>query len=155
MSEKQHFESIVADTIRHLKGLVARLEDEKRALVGQDPKELQNAVRRKLAALAEVERSIAARDRIQTALGIPPGIEGGQAFITQHTPELLPSWQKLITLCEAVGRKNSANGQLVSQGTRQTRQALSVLTGRREDTATYSRKGSQKDLLASKFIGRV
>lgn len=155
MPNKQQFESIVTDTIRQLEILIVRLDEEYRALTGQDPQALQNAVHRKLAALAEVERNVVARDRVQTALGVPPGLIGGQQFVTRYAPELLPSWQELTALCETISRKNAANGQLVSQGTRQTRQALSVLTGRQNDDATYGRKGANKDALSSKFLGRV
>jgi flagellar biosynthesis/type III secretory pathway chaperone len=155
MPNKQQFESIVADTLRQLESLIVRLDEEYCALTGRDPQELQNAVHRKLAALAEIERNIVARDRVQTALGVPPGLIGGQQFVTQYAPELLSSWQKLTALCEAISQKNAANGQLVSQGTRQTRQALSVLTGRQDDNATYGRKGANKGALSSKFLGRV
>ncbi len=155
MSNKQLFASIVATTIGHLELLITALDAEYRALTGRDPQELHSAVRHKLEVLADVEPDIAARDRIQTDLGIPPGLEGGQRFVSDHAPELQAGWQQLTELCETVRNKNAANGQLVMQGTRQTRNALAVLTGRQENTPTYGRKGRNKGVIDGLSLGRV
>lgn len=151
----QQYRSILIKTLEQLEQLLLKLDEESQALTGSNPQALQDSVRQKLAILAEIERNVIARDQLQIAQGLEPGMDGGQAFVDQQAPELASEWQRFKELCNRVSQRNSENGQLVSQCTRQTRQSLSLLTGRQEDTSTYGRKGTGKGRIRGLSLGRV
>ena len=133
------FKATVQASLHGLSTLEETLESEKEALMGRDPVELEDIVRRKMALLQQLQHSVQARDRLQQAAGLAAGNDGGSAFITALSdPVLTQEWQQLLELAETVSRLNDLNGSLTAQSQRATRQAIGILTGRDATEHTYS-----------------
>lgn len=151
------FAAAVAGTMGHLEALGTTLSAERDALIGQQPETLQQIVRTKLELLAELERAVVARDRLQRIAGLPPGLEGGHRFVASHAPELAAAWDQLVQLCRQIDRSNTINGQLATQGARRARDALALLTGRDRVPQLYGRDRRQQQpvAIAGHSFGRV
>jgi len=121
------------------------------------PEELESVVQEKLALLTELEHGIKARNQLQQSLGLTAGLEGGTLFLRQHkAPEsVMQTWQKLLDLSAKVEQLNNQNGQLALQGERTTREALGILTGRKEDNDTYGKGRRGKSRLDSYTLAKV
>ena len=133
------FKATVQASLHGLSSLEAALETERQALTGRDPAALEQAVKKKMALLQQLQHSLQARDRLQQADGHSVGNEGGDAFVDRLAdPILAEDWHRLLDLAATVSRLNDRNGQLTAQSQRATRQAIGILTGRDATDHTYS-----------------
>lgn len=139
----RRFDTLINDTISHLKQLLITLEDEQLALCGINPENLEAAVVHKLELLKAIEASLLARERFQKQLNLPAGLQGGRQLVeTAKHPTLKEHWQLLLSLVGKVEELNQINGQMISQGQRATKEALTILTGRNSTAPVYGKKPS-------------
>ncbi len=142
-SDLQRFAASVQRTQAALAQLESVLAAEQIALTGADPQALEQAVRQKLAALAELEPLVAERDSIQQRLGAAPGIPGGDQLMSQAPADaaIRKHWDALTATAKRIERLNTQNAQLASQGEKTAQHALSILTGRPSEPDLYGRRG--------------
>ncbi|MCB1924426.1 MAG: flagellar protein FlgN [Gammaproteobacteria bacterium] len=150
------FAATVQASLHGLQTLEPVLRREQTALSGRDPELLTTAVHEKLAELKALEPSVKARDRLLTAAGLSPGIDGGSRFVTEIGDDTLQAaWTQLVELAARVAALNDQNAQLANQGQRATRAALGILTGRKASDDTYGALRRRKGGHASHSLGWV
>lgn len=139
---KVPFRATLEASLKGLRELLAVLQEEQKALSGNDPESLEQIVKQKTALLLELESSVLAREQILQQCGLAKGLSGSEQFIRQHfTPdEILADWKSLITLSREVDELNTHNGKLALAGERTTRQAIGILTGRTTEPDTYNKR---------------
>jgi flagellar biosynthesis/type III secretory pathway chaperone len=103
--------------------LLEVLDDERDALLGNDPAALEHAVARKLALLSSVEAILRARAAART-----------QDADTDPALHAQVNW-----LLEEAVRRNELNGRIATQRELGVRQALDVITGKSSTPAVYGR----------------
>lgn len=138
---KGPFRATLDASLKGLGELVPILQEEQAALTGKDAEKLEGVVARKLELLKELEHSVLAREQILKQAGcVSGGLPGSEQFIRQHfsPDEIVADWKKLLMLSKQVDDLNTQNGKLALAGERTTRQALSLLTGRSQESDTYS-----------------
>lgn len=150
------FAATVHASLHGLNELKPLLEQEQQALTGRDAERVERIAADKLALLRQLEQSVQARDRLQTAAGVGPGIDGGRRLVLAVADDALQSdWNALDALAHEVARLNEDNGRLVQQAQRDTRNALGILTGRSAQDDTYSTLRRRSGALASYSLGKV
>jgi len=137
------FNYFIQETVSHLKQLKSTLEEEQLALRGINPESLEASVIHKLELLKAIESSLVSRERLQHELQLASGLKGGGDFVkTVKQPTIQKNWDLLISLTNIVKELNLINGQMISQGQRTTKEALSILTGRETKAPVYTRNAS-------------
>lgn len=150
------FAATVQASLHGLGELKPLLEQERQALTGHDPERVERIAGDKLTLLRQLEQSVQARDRLQTAAGLGPGIEAGRRLVLAVADTALErDWNALDTLAREVAQLNDDNGRLVQQAQRDTRTALGILTGRPLQDDTYSTLRRRSGALASYSLGKV
>lgn len=156
-ADLQGFAAGVQRTLAALQRLETVLLAEQSALSGSDPEALEQAVRAKVAALAELEPVVAERDTLQQRLGAGPGVAGGEQLVAgaPSGAKVRSHWEALKALAARVEKLNVQNGQLALQGEKTARQAVSILTGRPAEPQVYGRRGSAGGALGGSTLGKV
>ena len=151
------FATLVANTSKCLVVLVDVLEEEQKALAQHAPAALESVLPRKQRVLAELQPLVQGRDQLQQALGLPPGIAGGDQLLGSLPADSPPAkaWARLRELSIRVEALNRQNGQLVQHGQKAARMALGILTGRHNEPGLYGRRGKDKSRLAGQSLGTV
>ncbi len=150
------FTATVQASLHGLQSLEPLLQQEQAALTGKDPDRLEQLVQQKLALLRQLEPSVQARDRLQRAAGLTPGLDGGARFVESLGEESLAAeWAEMNRLARSVADLNDDNSRLVMQGQRATRTALGILTGRALQEETYSTLRRRSGSAASHMLGKV
>jgi flagellar biosynthesis/type III secretory pathway chaperone len=137
------FSETVANTLPLLERLHDAIRNERQALTGRDPAELEQIVQAKLALLDELGPLLQSRDALQQRLGVAAGLPGGDDLLKAAPQGSLvrERWDSLKALAEAIEQDNVINGQLAIQGEKAARMGISLLTGRQAQTMTYGRHG--------------
>ncbi len=151
------FATLVAKTSKCLDVLVEVLLEEQKALAQHLPAALESVLPRKQQVLAELQPLVQGRDQLQQALGLPPGIAGGDQLLGTLPADSPPAraWARLRELAARVEELNRKNGQLVQHGQKTARTALGILTGRRNEPGLYGRRGGNRTTLAGHTLGTV
>lgn len=150
------FTATVQASLHGLQSLEPVLEREHHALTGRDPQCLEQVVHDKLALLNQLEHSVRARDRLQQAAGLEPGLEAGSQLVESlDQAALRHDWTQLNEVAQRVAERNDRNGQLAFQGQRNTRSALRILTGRAAKDDTYTTLRRRPATAASCSLGKV
>lgn len=152
---KNPFRATIDASLKGLSELLPIMREEQAALTGTNAESLEQVVSRKVEKLKELEHSVMAREQILKQAGSGSGLEGSEHFIRQHfsPQEILQDWQKLLELSKSVDEMNTHNAKLAFAGEKTTRQALSILTGRDAEKATYSRR-RQVDTSSGVSLGK-
>jgi flagellar biosynthesis/type III secretory pathway chaperone len=140
------FTATVQASLHGMQALEQLLLRERQTLADRDADGLEQVAQEKLALLKQLQHSIEARDRLQQAAGLQPGLEdGGKLVELLRQAAISEDWNGLVELAQRVADLNEINGRLVSQGQRTARAALGILTGRPEQQDTYStlRRGTR------------
>jgi flagellar biosynthesis/type III secretory pathway chaperone len=143
------FSDSVKTTLELLARLHAAILDERQALSGRSPEQLDQAVQAKVALLDQLPPLLQARDALQQRLGCAAGLAGGDQLLTSAPPqaEIRQQWEALKAQAVEVEKDNALNGQLAIQGEKAARFGISLLTGRTAEPGTYGRKGGHSDSL--------
>lgn len=150
------FAATVQASLHGLVELKPLLEQERQALTGHDPERVERIAADKLALLRQLEQSVQARDRLQAAAGLGPGIDAGRRLVLAVSDKALErDWNALDALAREVAQLNEDNGRLVQQAQRDARNALGILTGRAAQDDTYSTLRRRSGALASYSLGKV
>ena len=141
LQQVRAFQATVESGIAGLEGLIALLHEEQAALLSANGEALADVVQRKAAQLETLSHSSQARDHLLGSIGLPIGPPGAVGFLEQmKAPQVArETWERHHTLSVEAARLNEYNGRLAIQGERNTRKALSILTGRQTDTNTYGK----------------
>jgi len=150
------FTATVQASLHGLQLLEPVLRREQTALTGKDPELLRQVVEEKLGLLRQLEPGVQARDRLQQAAGLEPGLDGGGRLVASlgHLP-LAADWAEMTRLAKIVAELNDRNSQLAMQGQRATRAALGILTGRPTHDDTYTTLRRRGGALAGQSLGRI
>jgi flagellar biosynthesis/type III secretory pathway chaperone len=150
------FAATVHASLHGLNELKPLLEHERQALGGRDAERVERIAGDKLALLRQLEQSVQARDRLQAAAGLGPGIEAGRRLVLAVADDALErDWNTLDALAREVASLNEDNGRMVQQAQRDARKALGILTGRSAQDDTYSTLRRRNGALASYSLGKV
>jgi len=152
------FKSAIQDTIAALQSLSQLLEEEFSALSSTDPQDLEAVLTRKNEVLQLVEARLQTQEQAQASVGLPKGlpqIDDVLRHFGQENLEFRQVWEQLRELSRKVEQQNNRNGRLVHQNQQVTQEALAIITGRPQDQATYSQKGSPRTSLSSHSIAKA
>ena len=151
------FGSALANALQSLRELPPLLDEERRALSGQDPDRLGDVVGRKLEALAALELRMRECDSLLSRAGFADGFRGAEELLQRypHPQSLDDCWRELKALAADVDRMNAINGSVAGQVHQHTRQALAILTGREAATASYDRHGRSGEPLDGYSLGKA
>ena len=125
---QQALSAVLADIQAAVADLRQALGDEREALDRADPAALNRAGDAKQALLQRLERLDAERRQLAREAGAPNA--GQQA-----------AWTQVLQVLHECQRANQRNGRLIGQRLRHVRQALSVLTGQRDEAGVYGPAG--------------
>jgi len=150
------FTATVQASLHGLQLLEPVLQREQAALTGRDPTLLRQVVEEKLGLLKQLEPGVQARDRLQRAAGLEPGLDGGGRLVESLGHDALAAdWDEMTRLARRVAELNDRNSQLAMQGQRATRAALGILTGRPTRDDTYTQLRRRSGALAGQSLGRI
>lgn len=147
----------LGEEIVRLQEFVGLLQREQELLKGGDTEALLALVEDKNAlanALAELSR---ARDSRLKGLGLAPGREGMQIWLSRNDKDgtRQASWTRLLELAATARDLNALNGKLIGMRMQHNQQALGALLSAADNASTYGPDGQQQPGLGGRILGKA
>lgn len=147
----------LGEEIARLQEFVGLLQREQELLKGGDTEALLALVGNKNAlanSLAELSR---ARDSRLKALGLAPGREGMQIWLSRNDKDGMrqASWTRLLELAATARDLNALNGKLIGMRMQHNQQALAALLSAADNASTYGPDGQQQPGLGGRILGKA
>ncbi len=144
--KQQELVSLLQREVNQVQNLMHSLEQEYAALAERRADNLEDVVRRKQEAIAELESIGKQRENLLAAMNTTADEQIRYAVSRPAANEPLSSlWNELVLLAAKCQEMNRINGSIVELASRQSRHALDILQGISPNTASspelYDRSG--------------
>ncbi len=136
---------IIGDSVYQALGLKEALEDERRALEGQDMEALNAIVDSKTSCVQRLQSLDDKRTSLCEQWGFAPGPHQMTALIEWCDEDQLISsrWEQLMVIAAEGSALNMTNGSIIRLRQQQFEASLSVLRGGSPGSETYDRSGGE------------
>ena len=143
--EIQQLSELLSAELESACKLLALLEQEHQLLVKGEAEAIRSISEQKQAQIRQFNGQLLVRDRFLTVHQLPPGREGTDLFLQEIPQEesIRKCWSQIQKLAAELNDRNEVNGTIVALAQRHVRQALNLLTGRTDQSNTYSPAGQQ------------
>lgn len=158
-SEQQnHLAGLLTAELQCANALEAVLKREHDILLSSVPEEITRISAEKQLLMRQLQQQLVQRDQFLLQFSLPPGNPGTDKLLKDQPAESRAAmlWKALRELAVALRDQNEINGGIVSLGQRHTKQALQILSGRKNDNDyTYGPEGTPRDEGLSNILAKV
>jgi len=136
---------IIGNCVYHTLGLQESLEDERRALEGQDMTALRTALENKGHCVTELRRMEEQRSNLCVAAGFEAGHEQMPQLIEycDENAAIANSWRHLMDIATVCDSLNVTNGAIIQGRKQQIETSIAIIRGGNPTMDTYNRSGRE------------